>query len=391
MIPILAKIFIKDKNNTASSEVREKYGVLCGGVGIFLNICLFLGKFFAGIISNSIAITADAFNNLSDAGSSVITLIGFKLAGRKPDPDHPFGHGRMEYVSGLLVSVVILMMAFELIKSSIGKIIHPEAVDSSPVVIIILVASIVVKVYMCLYNRKYGKMINSAAMRATSTDSLGDSLATTVVLIATLIAKFTSINIDGYCGVLVGLFILYAGYTAMMETVALLMGKAPDSGFVDSINGIVLSHEKVIGIHDLIVHDYGPGRVMISLHAEVPASEDILEMHDLIDNIEMDLRRELNCEATIHMDPVVQNDEYTDSLKTNVLAILHDIDEHITMHDFRAVKGPTHTNMIFDVVVPYRFKMSDNDVRKAICDRVGTEMDNCFAVIQVDKYYSGKQ
>ena len=271
MVTLLSRIFIKNREETTDPIVRQAYGMLCGSVGILLNILLFIGKFLAGTISNSIAITADAFNNLSDAGSSIITLLGFKLAGQKPDSDHPFGHGRLEYISGLLVSVVILIMAYELIKDSVIKIFHPEALNYSPLILVILLASILVKCYMAYYNRKIGGQIDSAAMKATATDSMSDTLATTVVLIATLISHFSGFAIDGYCGVLVGLFILFAGINAAKDTISPLLGQAPDPEFVQQINDIVMSYEGVLGIHDLIVHNYGPGRVLISLHAEVPS------------------------------------------------------------------------------------------------------------------------
>lgn len=306
MITFLAKLWIKDYQKTDLPEVRQAYGVLCGGVGIGFNILLFLGKFLAGLLSNSIAITADAFNNLSDAGSSLITLVGFKMAGQKPDPGHPFGHGRIEYLTGLLVSLLIILMGFELTTSSFDKILHPEDTLCTPVVIGILAASIVVKFYMFLYNRRTGKKIDSAAMTATATDSFSDMLSTTVVLAATLIGHFTGLHIDGFCGLLVGLFILIAGLRSAGETISPLLGQPPQKEFVDKIEQIVLSHDEILGLHDLIVHDYGPGRTMISLHAEVPASGDLLHLHDTIDNIERELKKELHCDAVIHMDPVMK-------------------------------------------------------------------------------------
>lgn len=388
MVELLSRIFIRNREDTSDPKVRQAYGLLCGTVGILFNLLLFAGKFIAGTLGNSIAITADAFNNLSDAGSSIITLIGFKLAWQKPDSDHPFGHGRIEYISGLLVSVVILLMAYELIESSIQKILHPVQPIFSALTILVLLVSIIVKCYMAYYNHKIGKNINSAAMKATSTDSLSDSLATTVVLIATLISHFSGIIIDGYCGVLVGLFILFAGISAAKDTISPLLGQAPEPEFVQKINDIVMSYEGVIGIHDLIVHNYGPGRVLISLHAEVPADGDILTLHDMIDLIEHELQNSLHCSAVIHMDPVCINDEETNRLKAEVTKYLAEIDAELTMHDFRIVKGPTHTNIIFDVVVPYRFKMTDTEVVAAISDRIKEKNPNHFAVIEVDKKYA---
>ncbi|MBQ8231591.1 MAG: cation transporter [Lachnospiraceae bacterium] len=389
MITLLTKLFIKDYENTSSPKVRQAYGILCGAAGIGFNLLLFAGKFLAGILSNSIAITADAINNLSDAGSSIITLVGFKMAGQKPDPDHPFGHGRIEYISGLMVSFIILLMAFELIKSSVDKILHPEELSFSPVVLGILIASIAVKCYMAYYNRKIGKKLDSAAMMATATDSMSDTAATTVVLIATLVAHFTGIQIDGYCGIVVGLFICFAGINAAKDTISPLLGQAPDPEFVQQINDIVMAYEGVIGIHDLIVHNYGPGRVLISLHAEVPAEGDILTMHDMIDLIEHDLRNRLHCHAVIHMDPVCIDDPETNRLKELVKGYLAEISSAITLHDFRIVTGPTHTNIIFDVVVPFDFKISDKALVEKISARIQEENPNYFAVIEVDKQYAG--
>ena len=387
MITLLSGLFIKNREDIKDQKVRQAYGVLCGAVGIFLNLCLFTSKFLAGLISNSIAITADAFNNLSDAGSSIITLIGFKMAGQKPDPDHPFGHGRIEYISGLLVSVIILLMGFELLKSSAAKIIHPEELTFSPVILVILLVSILVKCYMFFYNRNLGKKLDSSAMMATGTDSLSDTLATTVVLISTLVAHFSGLAIDGWCGVAVGLFICYAGINAAKDTISPLLGQAPDPEFVTQVNHIVMAHKEVIGIHDLIVHNYGPGRVLISLHAEVPADGDILTLHDVIDTIEHELRNTLDCHAVIHMDPVQVGDRETDRLKEMVKECIAGIDPALSIHDFRIVTGPTHTNLIFDVVAPYNFPMSDNELTAEITRRIQKENPNYYTVIEVDKKY----
>lgn len=385
MITLLTKLLIKVRENSSSPAVRQAYGILCGSVGICLNLLLFAGKCFAGMLSGSIAITADAFNNLSDAGSSIITLIGFKMAGQKPDPDHPFGHGRIEYVSGFLVSLLILLMAFELIKSSISKILHPQELGFSPIIVAILVAAILVKCYMALYNTRIGRQIDSAAMKATATDSLSDMLATTVVLIATLVSHYTPLSIDGYCGILVGLFILYAGFQAARDTINPLLGQAPDPAFVEQIQTIVMSFAPILGIHDLIVHNYGPGRVLISLHAEVPADGDLLKLHDTIDLAEHKLRDELGCSAVIHMDPVCIQDEQTQQLKIMTQDIITSIDNRLTLHDFRIVTGPTHTNLIFDVVTPYNFGYSDAELSEKINNCLKEQDEQYFAVIDVDK------
>ena len=387
MISLLAKRFIKDYNNMKSAHVRHSYGMLCGIVGIVLNILLFAGKFLAGTISHSIAITADAINNLSDAGSSFITLAGFKLASQKPDPDHPYGHGRIEYLSGLFVSLLIILMAVELLKTSFNKIIHPTETTISPLVIVILVASILVKLYMSVYNSKVGKRIDSAALLATAADSRGDMLATLLVLISSAISYFFSIQIDGYCGLLVGLLILYAGFNAAKDTINPLLGKAPDKEYVEKIEEIVTSHDLILGIHDMMIHDYGPGRVVVSLHAEVPSDGDILEMHDLIDHIEHDLSEMCNCEAVIHMDPISVNDPETNTLKEQIRSIIKEIDENLQFHDFRIVKGPTHTNLLFDVLVPYKFPLKDSELIVMIDKKVKELNPTYFIVVKVDHTY----
>lgn len=384
MIAILAKWLIPDHENTSDAVVRRAYGQLCGIVGIALNVLLFAGKFFAGTLSGSIAVTADAFNNLSDAGSSVVTLLGFRLAGRKPDPEHPFGHGRMEYLSGLVVSALILLMGVELAKSSFQKIVHPEEVEFSVVAVVILLCSIAVKFYMSLYNRRIGKKINSSAMVATGIDSLSDTISTAAVLVAMLVGKFSGLMIDGWVGMLVALFILYSACRAAMETVSPLLGQAPEEEFVRRIEELVLAHDEVCGIHDLVVHDYGPGRVMISLHAEVPSSGDILELHDVIDGIEMELREQLDCEAVIHMDPIVTDDALTTELRMKVSALVQEVDPRATIHDFRMVIGPTHTNLIFDAAVPFGGEKSNRQMEEEIKQKVRQMEGAYFAVVRVE-------
>ena len=388
MITFLASLFIKDSKNYKEPSVRQAYGVLSGAVGIGLNILLFFGKWLAGTISGSIAIIADAFNNLSDAGSSIITLIGFRLSGQEPDPEHPFGHGRMEYISGLLVSVAILVMGFELIGSSIGKLRSPEPIESSALVFGILIASILVKLYMFFYNHSLSKKIESAAMKATSVDSLSDTVATTLVLIATLIRKYTGLLLDGWFGILVGLFILYTGGSTLKETIDLLLGQPPKQEFIDEVKEIVLGHSMVHGVHDLIVHDYGPGRVMISLHAEVDVNGDIQDIHEQIDHIEHELQEKLHCSATIHMDPIVTDDKEVLAMKAKVEEMVHFLDESFSMHDFRMVRGSTRTNLIFDVEVPRKTSYTDNEIVNWLKERIHElPGSKYFAVIQIDHEY----
>lgn len=386
MITLLSKIFIKGEN-IGDSRTRKAYGTLCSAVGIALNIMLFAGKYFAGYVSGSIAIMADAFNNLSDAGSSFITLVGFRFAGKKPDTEHPFGHGRFEYISGLGVAVMIILMGFELAKNSVLKILHPVVIDSGMITIVILVVSIAVKLYMAAYNRQIGNKIDSSAMKATSADSMSDMAATSAVLISVLINRFAGINLDGICGFIVSLFILFAGYNVIKETMSPLLGKAPEKEFVEAIYNTVTAHKEIKGIHDLVVHDYGPGRVMISLHAEVPGDGDIFKIHDLIDRIENELYEKLGCEAVIHMDPIEMNNEILNHMKRTVSSLVKEINDEMSIHDFRMVTGDTHTNLIFDVVMPYSIKESDEEMKKRIQEKISDYDNSYLAVIHIDKDY----
>ncbi len=388
MIRWLAKKLIPNRGDFENPDVRVAYGYLCGNVGIFFNILLFLGKFIAGAVSGSIAVTADAFNNLSDAGSSIITVLGFKLSSRKPDMEHPFGHGRLEYVSGLIVSLLIVMMGVELVKSSVQKIVNPTEADYSLFTFVVLIVSIFVKSYMYYYNHTIGKKIRSAAMDATALDSFSDAITTFAVLVSSLVGMYTGWKIDGWCGIVVAAFILRTGILAAKGTVNLLLGTPPDPVFVHRIKEIVLSHEGIVGIHDLIVHNYGPGRMMVSLHAEVPCDADIMAVHDTIDNIEKDIREEMHCLAIIHMDPIDTRDELTNETKEKVRQLVKTIDGRLTIHDFRMVSGPTHTNVIFDVVVPFDLKMTDDEVKARIGMLVGT-LGNYFSVVDVDKDING--
>ena len=384
MVTFLSKLFIKNPGDYADQVVRKAYGSLCSILGIFLNVLLFAGKYIAGVISGSIAITADAFNNLSDAGSSAISLLGFRLSGKRPDPDHPFGHGRIEYISGLAVAAMIIVMGVELLISSVQKIISPEPVEVGLLPAIILVVSILVKVYMCVYNKSVGKKIGSTAMIATGTDSLSDSIATAVVLLSMGVTYVFDVNIDGYAGVLVAAFILFAGYNVAKDTLSPLLGQAPDPEFVDSIEELVMSSGSVIGMHDLVVHDYGPGRVMISLHAEVDGKGDIFELHDEIDLIERRLKDELGCDATIHMDPVETDNEQVTAERRALEGVLAELGCIISMHDFRMVVGPSHTNLIFDVHIAPDSSKTPAQVRSEVCAAVEEKLPNRFAVVNVD-------
>lgn len=391
MLTLLAKFFIKDHKNYKDPKVRQAYGMLCGLLGILLNLVLFAGKYLAGVLTGSIAITADAFNNLSDAGSSLITLIGFKMAGQKPDLDHPFGHGRIEYISGLIVAALILLMGVELAQTSFEKILHPEATGLTLVSGLILVASIAIKGYMALYNNRTADKIDSAAMKATGTDCLSDMASTAVVLICSLIGHFSGLALDGYCGLAVSALILFAGYSAAKDTLDPLLGQAPEPEFIQKIQTIVMDSNIVTGIHDLVIHDYGPGRQMISLHAEIPVNLDILLAHDTIDNLERELKEQLGCDAVIHMDPLAVDDEIANILKAKVMIFAEEIAPEIGIHDFRVVTGETHTNLIFDAVVP--FSLEADDVKNRLAAKIEAmqpetdDTDRYYAVIGIDRPY----
>jgi cation diffusion facilitator family transporter len=386
MLKLLIRLFIHDSENCTDPRVRTAYGRLCGIYGIFLNLLLFAGKYAAGLLSGSVAITADAFNNLSDAGSSVITLLGFALAGKKADPEHPFGHGRIEYITGLAISVIIILVGADLGKNSFEKILHPTPVEAGLVPALILIAAIVVKVYISFYNRAIGKKIHSSVMEATALDALTDTISTFVVLISMAVSFFFKVNIDGWAGLIVALFIVYAGFSAAKDTIAPLLGKAPDPDFVRSIEETVLAHEEILGIHDLFVHDYGPGRVFISLHAEVDGHGDFFGLHDVVDTAETELKEKYGCLATIHMDPIDSANPEINTLRDKVLeALKHNISEDIKIHDFRVVPGPSHTNLIFDAAVPVDFKISDSKLEALIKETVSSSFSHCFAVVNIDR------
>ena len=385
MIRVFVKFFIKDYENIQDASVRQAYGMLGGVLGIACNLILFLAKLIAGIMTGAISIMADAFNNLSDAGSSIVTLIGFKLAGKPADKEHPFGHGRMEYLAGLFISAAIMLVGWQLGTSSIDKILHPEEVTYRMLSIIILIGSVIVKFWMASYNRYLGNKIQSATMKATAMDSLSDCIATTAVLLSIAIGYFTDLQVDGIAGLIVSIFIFIAGINAMKDTVQPLLGQAPDAEFVKGIERVVMSHSAIVGIHDMMVHDYGPGRVMVSLHAEIPVEMDFMEAHDIIDDIEMDIKNEFQCDITIHMDPVVLEDEKTNQMRERVKGIVESVENDLTMHDFRMTTGPLRTNLIFDVVVPYDSKKTDREIKEEITEQVSQIGENYYARVQIDK------
>ncbi len=384
----MIKLFIKTVargHNTNTAQFRSRCGSVSGFIGMLLNLMLFGFKLFAGMASSSAAIIADAFNNLTDIGSSVITFIGFKMAGKPADRDHPYGHGRIEYIAGLFVAIVIIMMGFELAKAAVQKIISPVKVVYSGVTVAILVASIAVKLFMFYLNRGVGNEIKSSALKATAQDSFNDAIATFTVLAGIFISHLFKINIDGILGLLVALFIFITGIKSVTETLKPVLGEGADPELVEMIKQDVLRDDRIIGIHDLCVHNYGPSKILMSLHAEVDSNGNILELHDMIDNIERDLRAKFNCDAVIHMDPIVIDDERTNNMRRIVSGIVKSIDNSLSIHDFRMTDGHTHTNLIFDIVVPFGFKYSDNEIIDTVEKAVSGLDGRYFTCISIDK------
>ena len=385
MTNLLVRLFVKDRDNLADRDVRNAYGRLSGLVGIFTNVILVLGKLFIGAISGSIAIIADAFNNITDVVSSVLTVAGFKLASKPPDKGHPYGHGRYEYVTGLLIAFLTLVVALEFIKTSILRILNPSPISFSWVALIILVISILTKIWLAVFNTKLGKKIDSTAMAATALDSMSDVGATSVTLIALILSKFTSFPVDGFAGILVALFILYSGVNIARETLDLLIGKRPDRKLIDEIEKRVVSYDGIIGIHDVMVHNYGPGSYIATAHAEVSAAGNMLELHDVIDCVEKDIFEELQVHLTLHMDPIDVEDARTIELRDQVLAIVQSIGPKMSIHDFRMVSGESHTNLIFDVAVPWGCELSDENIKKEIQEKISSMNKKYYLVMEIDK------
>ncbi|MFQ7062863.1 MAG: cation diffusion facilitator family transporter [[Clostridium] leptum] len=388
MTNFLIKHFIPNASDVKSPAVRQRYGVVSGVVGILCNALLCTAKIAAGLLTGAVSIVADGINNLSDGGSCVVSLLGFKMAGKPADDKHPFGHGRIEYVAGLIVSFIIVLMGVELAKTSLDKIFHPEEISFSWITPAVLGISILVKLWMCFFNRKMGDKIDSAVLRATAMDSLSDVAATSAVLAGFVIGYWARVNLDGYLGVLVALFILYTGVSTAKGTLDLLLGEAPDPEFVKQIQQEVLSYPEIIGVHDLIVHNYGPGHSVVSLHAEVPCDVDILKIHDTIDNAERDLKKKFDCEVVIHMDPIITDDKETNEIHQKLSSIVRLLDSRVTIHDFRMVKGPTHTNLIFDIVVPHQFRLTDDRVVESLRQAVKALDARYEIVVNVDKAYT---
>ena len=388
MQKILIKLFICDSENTSSLKVRESYGTLGSITGIVVNLILAIIKYIAGILSGSISVTADAINNLSDAGSSIISLIGVKLSAMPADKDHPYGHGRVEYISALGVSFFVLLMGIELFKSSVDKIINPAPVKFNWIALVILLVSILMKLWLGYFNKKLGEKINSAPMIAVMKDSFSDCLATSVALIAIVVSAFSDISIDGYLGIIVAGFIFLAGFNILKDTMADLLGKPADKEFTEQVEAKILSYDKIVGVHDMIVHDYGPGRRFASAHAEVSSQDDIMEIHDIIDLAERDIFNEFGLVISIHTDPIVTDDERINSLKDMTNTIIKDISDEMSIHDFRVVDGPTHTNLIFDLIVPHKYHLSNNQIIQIIENNLSKIDERYFVVITIEHAFN---
>ncbi len=387
MTSLLLRWFLPHANDTQDPAVRGRYGKLAGLVGIVCNLLLFAGKLTVGLLSGSVAITADAVNNLSDASSSIVTLLGFRLSEKPADAVHPFGHARMEYLSGMAVAVLILLIGLELAKSSVQKILHPQPVACSALLVAVLLVSILVKLWMASFNRAIGRRIASAALEAAAADSRNDVIATLAVLLASVLGPLLSVDLDGWMGLAVALFILYSGIGILKNMVDLLLGEAPDPELTRTIAHRLLAHEQVLGVHDLMVHDYGPGRRFASVHVEMDSRLDVLKAHDIIDGIEREFAQEGHLQLVIHYDPVVVGDPVIEETRRWVEQLVQGIDAALQIHDFRMVRGASHTNLIFDVVRPQGFALSDEALRRRICEAVRAARPDHYAVVQVDDNY----
>ena len=388
MTELLSRLFVKNHQDAQSPAVRTAYGTMVSITGIVLNIILFAAKFVVGTLFGAISIVGDAVNNLSDAGTQIISLISFRIAAKPADREHPFGHARIEYVTSMIVSFLVMLVGFELLKSSVAQIFSPERPDSSPVAIFVLVGSMLCKLWLGLFNRTIGKKIDSSVMRATAADSLSDVFATGAVLIATvlpMIFKNMSWNPDAYMGVIVAILIVVAGFRILNESKNAILGEAPSEEIVKQISETVDRYEGALGIHDMVVHNYGPGRIIASLHIEVDGSVDVFETHDMIDTIEKELRDVCGIEATIHMDPIVTDDEQVNELRAKTAEAVQKIHPSMQIHDFRFVAGATHTNLIFDVVVPFEVKMSEADVKAAVAEKIKEINPTYCVVLNVDR------
>ena len=385
MTKLLIKLFIGDKADVQSRAVRQKYGTVTSIVGIIINFLLFVGKFAVGTLFGSVAISADAINNLSDAGSSFISLISFKISSKPADREHPFGHARIEYIASMAVGVIVILIGFDLLKESFFKILEPSPMDKSIIVLAVLVLSILAKLWLGIFYRTIAIKINSELLKAASADSFSDVFSTGATLVSALIWMFFDLNVDAYVGLIVSVFILIAGLKILNENKNIILGSAPDPEIIEIIKSKALEDKRIIGIHDLMVHSYGAGATIASFHAEVDGKGDFFEAHDLIDNIEKQLFSEYNITCTIHMDPIVTDDDHINSLKLMVQDSVKVVGESFRIHDFRCVAGPTHTNLIFDVEIPFEEKRSNKDICALIEAQIKMIDSKYFAVISIDR------
>lgn len=383
MTNFLIKLFIKDKN-IKNTKVRAKYGTLSSLTGIVVNFILSITKIVIGIISNSISIISDGLNNVTDAGSFVITMIGFKMSQKKVDEDHPWGHGRMEYIAAFIVDILIILVGIELFKSSIDKIINPTLSDINAITITILVIAILTKLWLFFFYNKIAKIISSEAIKGNAYDSISDVISTFVVLLSAIVAKFSNISIDGYVSILVSIFILFTGYKALKETVDILLGQKPDPELVKGIEEFTKKYDMIVGIHDMMIHDYGPGRKIVSFHAEVPANSDICMAHDIIDQMEQDILEEFNCITTIHMDPIEVNDEEINKMREITENIVKEINENYSIHDFRMTNGGGRINLIFDLVIPREEKVDRDKLKAQVQQKIHSENSKYYAVPNIE-------
>ncbi len=387
MTDLLIKLFVRNKDKTEDPKVRENYATLSSVTGIIANFLLFVGKLVIGIFSKSVSIIADAFNNIGDAGSSVVTLIGFRLSGKHADKEHPLGHGRLEYITAFIVDILIIFVGVELFKTSVEKIIEPGETAIGTVTLVLLGVAILVKLWLFFFYRKIAKRINSQAIKGASFDSISDVVATTLVFVSALLSRFAGVNIDGYAGILVAAFIFYTGVKAAKETIDVLLGGSPDKEILKKIAQFVKKYPEVIGIHDVMVHDYGPGRQIISFHAEVSAKSDFSYVHDVIDNIERDFQKEYGYLVTIHLDPIVVDDEKVSEMYDFVKATVRQVDEDFSIHDFRMTYGGNHINLIFDLSIPVDSKYGDEEAAKAVEDKIREIRPECNCVIRAEHPY----
>lgn len=387
MTNFLIRLFIGKNKDTSDTKVRGKYASLAGFTGIVVNILLFIGKLLVGLFAGSVAIIADAFNNISDAGSSVVTLIGFRLASKPVDKEHPLGHGRLEYVTGFIVDVIIILVGFELLTTSFDKILNPYLPTVNNLTLFILGGAILVKLWLFFFYNKIGKIIRSTALKASSFDSISDCAATSLVLISAIVARFFGVAIDGYAGILVAAFIMFTGFKAAKETIDLLLGSPPEKEFVDNIYHFAKNYTYVVGIHDVMVHDYGPGRQIVSFHAEVPSDCDINIAHEEVDKMERDMHEKFGCIVTVHLDPIVINDPLVNEHREMVKTAVKEVDPCLSIHDFRMTVGEKSVNLIFDLLLPSDCNLTAEGVEKLVVDKIHEKKENCFCVIRVEHPY----